>query len=55
MPGHQDAKGVMLKNEVEVRNRWKEYFQGLLNLKNDRKLEMNCPGLKVLDMEGSFY
>ena len=32
---NKDVNGLMLKNEVEVSNRWKEYFEALLNFRDD--------------------
>ena len=36
------VNGVALKRKVEVSNRWKKYFEGLLNVRDDRKMEVNC-------------
>ena len=34
----QNLKRVVLKKEVEVRNRWEEYFEGLLNVRDVREV-----------------
>ena len=31
----------MLKNDVEVSNRWKGYFEGVSSVKDDRAVEVN--------------
>ena len=35
----------MLKNEVEVSNGWEEYFELLLNVRNDRGVKVSYMGL----------
>ena len=41
----KDANGLGLGNEVEVRNRLKEYFEGVLNVIDDKEREVNGLGL----------
>jgi hypothetical protein len=33
----RDKEGNMIKGEVEIRDRWKEYFEELLNMKGTRR------------------
>ena len=43
-PGWEWGKGV-LKDEVEVSNRRKEYFERLLDVLNEREVEGSFPGM----------
>ena len=38
-PVIKDVNMVMLKNKLEVRNRWKYYFKGLLEVRDEKELE----------------
>ena len=42
----------MLKNEVDLSNRQKEYFEGLLTVRDDREMEENSLGYGLLGMRG---
>ena len=47
----KDVNGVMLKK----RDRWREYFQGLLNVKNDREEKENFLVMGVVGNEKNEY
>ena len=38
----KDFKGMVWKNKTELSISWKGYFKELLNVKNNREMEMNC-------------
>ena len=42
---------MRLKNEVETKNRWKEYFEGVLNVRDNREVEENCLGMGAVRKE----
>ena len=43
----KDVNGQMLREGVEVRRRWAEYFQQVLNVEDVRKADINVVGDKM--------
>ena len=50
----KDAKGVW-KNEAKVSNKWKYYFEGLLNVNDDSEVELNSPEMGSIRTKKSRY
>ena len=48
----KDDKVVVLKNGAEVMNRQKEYFEVILNIKDNRRIEMRGLECWVLRLKG---
>lgn len=39
----KDKEGVLLTDEEKIKERWREYFNNLLNVENERDLLQECP------------